>query len=223
MSGQNRNAENHRLLLTSFPVYKNFLETTENYTLRIQRKNRCCSFITSPSPRAFPGPRVPLPRVHEFHFPESSHSTSLSPTSPSPTSPSPRVPESPSPRVPESPSPRVPESRVSSSEFRVPSPESRVPSPESPCHRVSVSSSLRVPESSILRVSKFPSLRVFRVPRPSPYIPVPLLDSRFEVDLRSPVFPVLLTTRFCKSFLFIHTLIQVIILYRTKLTSLYIW
>ena len=32
-------AENRRLLLTSSPAYDSFLETTENYTLQIQRKN----------------------------------------------------------------------------------------------------------------------------------------------------------------------------------------
>ena len=68
-SSRTMDAGNHRLLQTSSPAYYSFLETTENYTLQIQRKNQVCS-----------RPRVPLPRVprHRVHVPKS--------TSPSPSS-----------------------------------------------------------------------------------------------------------------------------------------
>ena len=63
----------------------------------ILNKFRCCLFITSPSPRASPSPRVP-------------------------ESPSPRVPTSPSPHVPTSPSPQFPVPRPSpTSQSHVPS------------------------------------------------------------------------------------------------------
>ena len=64
-------------------------------------KFRCCLFITSPSPRASPSPRVPRPTSH--------------------------VPERPSVRVSESPSLRVSESRVP--ESHVPESQSNVPVP----------------------------------------------------------------------------------------------
>ena len=52
-SSRTMDAGNHRLLQTSSPAYYSFLETTENYTLQIQRKNQVCS-----------RPRVPRHRVH---------------------------------------------------------------------------------------------------------------------------------------------------------------
>ena len=67
MSGRTMDAENHRLLLTSFPVYNSFLETTENYTLQIQRKYQV---------------------LFVYRVPESPSLTSPSLTSPSLTSPS---------------------------------------------------------------------------------------------------------------------------------------
>ena len=39
MSGRIMDVENHQLLLTSSPSYNGFLETTEDYTLQIQRKS----------------------------------------------------------------------------------------------------------------------------------------------------------------------------------------
>ena len=63
-SSRTMDAGNHRLLQTSSPAYYSFLETTENYTLQIQRKNQVCS-----------RPRVPR---HRVHVPEST-SPRLSP------------------------------------------------------------------------------------------------------------------------------------------------
>ena len=57
ISGRAMDAGNHRLLLTSSPAYYTFLETTENYTLQIQRENQVCS----PRPRVSTRPRVPVP------------------------------------------------------------------------------------------------------------------------------------------------------------------
>ena len=55
--GRTMNAGNHRLLLTSSPAYHTSLETTENYTLQIQRKNQVCLS----RPRVSTRPRVPVP------------------------------------------------------------------------------------------------------------------------------------------------------------------
>ena len=72
-SGQTIDAGNRRLLLTSSPAYYTFLETTENYTLQIQRKNQVLFigslFITSPSLHASPSPRVPRPWVLRLRVP----------------------------------------------------------------------------------------------------------------------------------------------------------
>ena len=89
ISGRTIDARNHRPLLTSSPAYSTFLETTENYTLQIQRKNRVCLSRSRVSTR----PRVPASHVSESHVPEShvseSHvSESHVPESPRPTCPS---------------------------------------------------------------------------------------------------------------------------------------
>ena len=94
ISGRTIDARNHRPLLTSSPAYSTFLETTENYTLQIQRKNRVCLSRSRVSTR----PRVPASHVSESHVPEShvseSHVSeshvpeSLRPTCPSLTCPS---------------------------------------------------------------------------------------------------------------------------------------
>ena len=89
ISGRTIDARNHRPLLTSSPAYSTFLETTENYTLQIQRKNRVCLSRSGVSTR----PRVPASHVSESHVPEShvseSHvSESHVPESPRPTCPS---------------------------------------------------------------------------------------------------------------------------------------
>ena len=55
--GRTMNAGNHRLLLTSSPACHTSLETTENYTLQIQRKNQVCLS----RPRVSTRPRVPVP------------------------------------------------------------------------------------------------------------------------------------------------------------------
>ena len=125
ISGRTIDARNHRPLLTSSPAYSTFLETTENYTLQIQRKNRVCLSRSRVSTR----PRVPASHVSESHVPEShvseSHVSeshvpeSLRPTCPSLTCPSLTCPSltcprltcpsltCPSPTCP-SPSPHIP-------------------------------------------------------------------------------------------------------------------
>ena len=72
ISGRTIDARNYRPLLTSSPAYYNFLETTENYTLQIQRKNRVCLSRSRVSTR----PRVPASHVSESHVPESHASES---------------------------------------------------------------------------------------------------------------------------------------------------
>ena len=94
ISGRTIDARNHRPLLTSSPAYSTFLETTENYTLQIQRKNRVCLSRSRVSTR----PRIHASHVSESHVPEShvseSHVSeshvpeSLRPTCPSLTCPS---------------------------------------------------------------------------------------------------------------------------------------
>ena len=89
ISGRTIDDRNHRPLLTSSPAYSTFLETTKNYTLQIQRKNRVCLSRSRVSTR----PRVPASHVSESHVPEShvseSHvSESHVPESPRPTCPS---------------------------------------------------------------------------------------------------------------------------------------
>ena len=68
-------AENHRLLLTSFPVYNSFLETTENYTLQIQRKYQVLFVYRVPESHVpeshVPESHVPVSHVPESHVPES--------------------------------------------------------------------------------------------------------------------------------------------------------
>ena len=115
ISGRTIDARNHRPLLTSSPAYSTFLETTENYTLQIQRKNRVCLSRSRVSTR----PRVPASHVSESHVPEShvseSHVSeshvpeSLRPTCPSLTCPRLTCPSltCPSPTCP-SPSPHIP-------------------------------------------------------------------------------------------------------------------
>ena len=101
MSGRTMYAENHRLLLTSFPVYNSFLETTENYTLQIQRKYQVLLFITSESyvtKSHVAKSHVSESHASEFHVSVSYVSESYVPES--------YVPES---HVPES---HVPESHV---------------------------------------------------------------------------------------------------------------
>ena len=63
ISGRTIDARNHRPLLTSSPAYSTFLETTENYTLQIQRKNRVCLSRSRVSTR----PRVPASHVSASH------------------------------------------------------------------------------------------------------------------------------------------------------------
>ena len=66
-SSRTMDAGNHRLLQTSSPAYYSFLETTENYTLQIQRKNQVCS-----------RPRVPRHRVHVPEYTSPSPSPQIS-------------------------------------------------------------------------------------------------------------------------------------------------
>ena len=77
-SSRTMDAGNHRLLQTSSPAYYSFLETTENYTLQIQRKNQVCS-----RPRV-PRPRVPRHRVYVTESTSQSHVTESTSPSPSP-------------------------------------------------------------------------------------------------------------------------------------------
>ena len=65
MSGQTMDAENHQLLLTSSPAQNSFLETTENYTLQIQRKCQVLFVYHVPETH------VPESHVPESHVPES--------------------------------------------------------------------------------------------------------------------------------------------------------
>ena len=83
MSSRTTDAENHRLLLTSSPVYNSFLKNTEIILYKFNANIRCCCLSR---PRVPARPRVPRP-------------TSPSPTSSSPAScvPRPRVPR---PRIP---------------------------------------------------------------------------------------------------------------------------
>ena len=67
ISSRTIDARNHRPLQTSSPAYSTFLETTENYTLQIQRKNRVCLSRSRVSTR----PRVPVSHVSESHVSES--------------------------------------------------------------------------------------------------------------------------------------------------------
>ena len=83
ISSRTIDARNHRPLQTSSPAYSTFLETTENYTLQIQRKNRVCLSRSRVSTR---------PRVPTCPSPTCPSHTSPSPTSPSLTFPSPRFP-----------------------------------------------------------------------------------------------------------------------------------
>ena len=57
-SSRTMDAGNHRLLQTSSPAYYSFLETTENYTLQIQRKNHESQVTESTSPS--PSPHVSI-------------------------------------------------------------------------------------------------------------------------------------------------------------------
>ena len=84
ISGRTIDARNHRPLLTSSPAYSTFLETTENYTLQIQRKNRVCLSRSRVSTR----PRVPASHVSESHVSESHVPESPRPTCPSLACPS---------------------------------------------------------------------------------------------------------------------------------------
>ena len=90
ISSRTIDARNYRPLLTSSPAYYNFLETTENYTLQIQRKDRVCLSRSRVSTR----PRVPASHVSESHVPESHVPESHVPESHVPES---HVPESQSP------------------------------------------------------------------------------------------------------------------------------
>ena len=67
------NAGNHRLLLTSSPACHTSLETTENYTLQIQRKNQVCLS----RPRVSTRPQVPVPLLVTA-IPRCGHVVSLS-------------------------------------------------------------------------------------------------------------------------------------------------
>ena len=125
-SSRTMDAGNHRLLQTSSPAYYSFLETTENYTLQIQRKNQVCSSPRVPLPRV-PLPRVPLPRV------------------PLPRVPLPRVP------LPRVPLPRVSRYRVHVPESQSPSPSPHVSVPTSQSPRLSPHVS--VPTSQSPRLS----------------------------------------------------------------------
>ena len=123
ISSRTMDAGNHRLLLTSSPAYYTFLETTENYTLRFQRKNQVCLS----RPRVSTRPRVPASWV---------------------------------------PRSRVPLLRV---------PRLRVSRPRVPASHILESHIL---ESHVLE-SHVP------VPRPSPYVPVPLLVTASSNLIRS--------------------------------------
>ena len=109
MSSRTTDAENHRLLLTSSPVYNSFLKNTEIILYKFNANIRCCCLSR---PRVPARPRVPRP------------------TSPSPTSSSPRIlrPTSPHPasHVPAScvPRPRIPRHLVL---VLVPEPTPHVP------------------------------------------------------------------------------------------------